>query len=167
MGLQYTALSYSFPSLEPVSYSMSGSICCFLNCIWVSYKTGKVVWYSYLFKNFPRFVVIHTVTGFRIVSEAEVDVALEFPCFFYDPVVVVNLTSCSSPFLIPAGTVGIPQFMYCWSLAWRILSITLLRCEMSTIVHFEHFLAMPLWDWNEYWPFQILWPLLSFPNLLA
>ena len=46
--------------------------------------------------------------------------------------------------------------MHYWSLVWRILSITLLTCEMSTIVQFEHFLEMPLWDWNEYWPFQIL-----------
>ena len=44
-----------------------------------------VVWYSHLFKYFPQFVVIHTVKGFGIVHEAEVDVFLEFPCFFYDP----------------------------------------------------------------------------------
>ena len=47
--------------------------------------TGKVVWYSLLFKNFPWFVVIHTVKGFCIVNEAEVDVLLEFSCFFPDP----------------------------------------------------------------------------------
>ena len=53
------------------------------------------------------------------------------------------------------------------SLAWRILSITLLACEMSTTVwQFEHSLAS-LWDWNKIWPFPVLWPLLSFPNLLA
>ena len=45
-----------------------------------------MVWYSHLFNNFPRFVVIHIVKGFRIVSEAEVDIFLEFSCFFYDPV---------------------------------------------------------------------------------
>ena len=66
-----------------------------------------MVWYSPLFKNFPQFVVIHTVKGFRIVSEAEVVVDLEFLCFFYDPVDVVSLTSGSSPFLIPAGMSGI------------------------------------------------------------
>ena len=42
-----------------------------------------MVWYSHLFKNFPHFVVIHTVKGFSIVNEAEVDVLLEFSCFFY------------------------------------------------------------------------------------
>jgi len=48
--------------------------CFFLTCIQISQETGKVVWYSYLFKNFSQFVVIHTVNGFGVVSEAEVDV---------------------------------------------------------------------------------------------
>ena len=46
---------------------------------------GKVVWYSHLFKNFPQFAVFYTVKGFCVVSEAEIDVFLEFSCFFYDP----------------------------------------------------------------------------------
>ena len=54
--------------------------------------------YSHLFKNFPQFVVIHTVKGFGVVSKAEVDVFLEFPCFFYDPSDVGNLISGSSAF---------------------------------------------------------------------
>ena len=52
-----------------------------------------MVWYSHLFQNFPQFVVIHTVKGFSVVSEAEVDVILEFTCFFYDPADVGNLIS--------------------------------------------------------------------------
>ena len=44
-----------------------------------------MVWYSYLFKNFPQFVVIHAVKGFSIVNEAEVDVFIELSCFIYDP----------------------------------------------------------------------------------
>ena len=55
-------------------------------------------WYSHLFKNFGQFVVIHTVKGFSIVNEAEVDVFLEFSCFFYDPTDVDNLSSGSSAF---------------------------------------------------------------------
>ena len=55
-----------------------------------------MVWYSHLFKNSPQFVVIHTVKGFSIVNEAEVDVFLEFSCFFYDPVHVGNFISGSS-----------------------------------------------------------------------
>ena len=55
-----------------------------------------MVWYSHLVKNFPQFVVIHTVKGFGIVNEEEVDVFLEFSCFFYDPTDVGNLISDSS-----------------------------------------------------------------------
>ena len=57
-----------------------------------------MVWYSHLFKNFPQFVVIHTVKGFGTVNEAEVDVFLKFSCFFYDPADVGNLNSSSSDF---------------------------------------------------------------------
>ena len=56
----------------------------FLTSIQVSQVAGKVVWYSHLFKNFPQFIVLYTVKGFSIVSEAEVDVFLEFSCFFCD-----------------------------------------------------------------------------------
>ena len=51
---------------------MYGCNCCFLTCIQVSRETGKVVWYACLFKNFPQFVVIHTVKGFRVANEADV-----------------------------------------------------------------------------------------------
>ena len=57
-----------------------------------------MVWYSNLFRNFPQFVVIHTVKGFRMVNEAEVDDFLEFPCFLYDPVNVGHLIPGSSAF---------------------------------------------------------------------
>ena len=89
---------HSFPNLEPVRCSLSGSNHCFLTCIQISQEAGKVVWYSHLFKNFPQFVVIHTVKGFGVVNKAEVDAFLEFFCFFYDPVDVGNLISGSSAF---------------------------------------------------------------------
>ena len=57
-----------------------------------------MVWYSHLLKNFPQFIVIHIVNGFSIVNEAEVDVFLEFSCFFYDPTAAGNLVSGSSAF---------------------------------------------------------------------
>ena len=57
-----------------------------------------MVWYSHHLKNFPEFVVIHTVKGFGIVNTAEIDVFLEFSCFFHDPVDVGNLISGSSAF---------------------------------------------------------------------
>ena len=57
-----------------------------------------MVWYSHLLKNFPQFIVIHTVKGFGIVNKAEIDVFLELSCFFHDPVDVGNLISGSSAF---------------------------------------------------------------------
>ena len=91
----YTALTYSFPNFEPVC-SMSGYNCRFLTHIQVSQETGKVVWYSHLFKNFPQFAVIHTIKGFNVVNEA--DVLLELPCFLHNPVNVGNLISGSFSF---------------------------------------------------------------------
>ena len=88
-----------------------------------------MVWYSHLLKNFPQFVVIHTVKGFGIVNKAEIDV---FLAFFDDPVDVSNLIPGSSAF--SKSGLNIWRFTYCGSLVWRILSITLLTCEMRAIV---------------------------------
>ena len=57
-----------------------------------------MVWYFHLFKNFPHFVMIHTVKGFGMVNEAEEDVFLELSCFFCDPTDAGNLISGSSAF---------------------------------------------------------------------
>ena len=57
-----------------------------------------MVWYSHLFKNFPQFVVIHTVKGFGLIKRAEIDIFLELSCFFHDPEDVGNLISGSSAF---------------------------------------------------------------------
>ena len=81
---------------------MSSSNCCFLTCIQVSLEVGRVVWYSYLLKNFSQFAVIHTVKGFGIISKAEVDVFLELSCFFNDPLDVGNLISGFSAFSKPS-----------------------------------------------------------------
>ena len=77
---------------------MPSSNCCFLTCIQISQEAGQVVWYSHIFKNFPEFVVVHTIKGFGIVNTAEVDIFLELSCFFDDPVDVGNLISGSSAF---------------------------------------------------------------------
>ena len=131
---------YSFPNLEPVCCSMSGSNCCFLTCIQVSQEAGQAIWYAHLLKNFPQFFVIHTVKGFGIVIIAEIDVFLELSCFFHDPADVGNLISGSSAF--SKTSLNIWKFMV--HLARRILSITLLACEMSATVRwFEHSLALP------------------------
>ena len=78
--------------------SMSSSNCCFLTCIQISQEAGQVVWYSHLLKNFPQFVVIHTVKDFDIVNKAEIDVFLELSWFFDDPTDAGNLISSSSAF---------------------------------------------------------------------
>ena len=72
-----------------------------------------MVWYSQIFKNFPQFVVIHTVKGFGTVNEAEVDVFLEFPCFLYDPTKVGNMISGSSTFS--------KSSLYIWNVSVHIL----------------------------------------------
>ena len=64
----------------------------------MSQEAGKVIWYSHLFNNSPQFVVIHTVKGFGVINKAEIDVFLEFSCFFCDPTDVGNLISGSSAF---------------------------------------------------------------------
>jgi len=78
--------------------------------------------------------VIYTVKGFGVVNKAEVDVFLELSCFFDDPVDVVNLISGSSAF--SKSSLNIWKFMVHVPLkpGWRILSITLLACEMSATV---------------------------------
>jgi len=147
---------------------MSSSNCCFLTCIQISQEAGQVVWYSHLFQDFPQFIVIHTVKGFGIVNKAEIDVFLELSCFFDDPADLGIWSLVPLPFLKPAWTWGNPQFTYCWSLAWRILSITLLAREMSAIVRwFEHSLALPFFgigmktdlfqSCGHFWVFQICW----------
>ena len=163
---QYTALMYSFPSLEPICCSMSGSNSCFLACIPPT-PAGQVVWYSHLFQNFAQFAMIHTVKGFGIVNKAEVDVFRELSCFLYDPVDVSSLISGSSAFVNPAWTSGSSWFMYCCGLTWRILSISLLACEMSAIWQkFERSLGLPFFgtgtkidffqSCGHCWVFQIL-----------
>ena len=159
---------YSFTDLELFRCCISSSNCRFLTCMQVSQEAGKVVWYSHLFNNFSQFIVIYRVKGFSIASEAEVDVLLEFSCFFYDPVDVGNLISGSSAFSTSS--------LYIWRLVHVLLK--------PSLENFEHYFANVwdeyncavvwtffgmafLWNWNENWPFPVLWPLLSFPNLLA
>ena len=113
---------------------MSGSNCCFLTCIQVSQEEGKVVWYSPLLKNIPQFVVIHTVKGFSVVNEAEVDVFLELSCFSYDLMNVNNLISGSSA--LSKSSLNIWKFSVHVLLKPHLdnFRITLLVCELTAIV---------------------------------
>ena len=160
---------YSFSYLEPVCCSMSSSNCCFLTRIQISQEAGQVVWYSHLFKSFPQFVVIHTVKGFGIVKKAEIDVFLELSCFFHDPADVGNLISDSSAFSKTSLNIwkftvhillkpGLGNFEHYFVSVWG---------ECSCVIVWAFFDIAFLWDWNENLPFPVLWPLLSFPNLLV
>ena len=160
---------YSFPNLEPVCCSMSSSNYCFLTCIQISQEAGQVVWYSHCLKNFPQFVVICTVKGFGIVNKAKVDIFLEFSCFIDDPADVGNLISGSSSFSKSSLNIwkftvhvllkpGLENFEYYFAGVWD---------ECNCAVVWTFFSIAFLWDWNENWPFPVLWPLLSFPDLLV
>ena len=125
-------MTYSFPSFERTCCSMSSSNCCFLTFLQDFQEVGKVVWYSHLFKNSPQFVVIHTVKGFGIINEAEIDVFPDFPCFLHDPTNVGNLISDSSAFS--------KSILYIWEFSVHIWS-------KPSLKDFEHYLANM---WNEH-----------------
>ena len=110
---------------------MSSSICCFLTCIQISQEAGQVVWYSHLFKNFPQFIVIHTVKGFGVVNKAEVDAFLELSCSFNDSVDVGNLISGFSAFSKSSLNIR------------KLMVHVLLK---SGLANFEHYFASV---WNE------------------
>ena len=158
---------YSFSYLEPICCSMSSSNRCFLTCIQISQEAGQVVWYSHIFQNFPQFFMIHTVKGFGIVNKA--DVFLELSCFFDDPTDVGNLISGSSAFSKTS--------LNTWNIIFHVLLkpglenfehyFTSMWDECNCVVVWAFLGIAFLWDWNENWPFPVLWPLLSFPNLLA
>ena len=148
---------------------MFSSNCCYLTCIQVSQEASQVVWYSHLLKNFVQFIVIHTVKGFGIVIKAEVDVFLELSCFFDDPVDIGKLISGSSALSKSSLNIwkftvhillkpGLENFEHYFTGMWD-------ECNCAVV---QAFLGIAfLWDWNANWPFLALWPLLSFPNLLA
>ena len=81
---------YSFPNLEPVHCSMPSSNCCFLTYIQVSQEAGRWSGITISLGIF-QFAVLHTVKGFSVVNEAEVDAFLKLSCFIYDAVDVGNL----------------------------------------------------------------------------
>ena len=148
---------------------MSSSNCCFLTCIWISPEAGQVVWYSHLFQNFVQFIVIHTVKGFDTVNKEEIDVFLELSCFFSDPADVGHLITGSSAF--SKTSLNIWKFTVHVLLKPGLENVkhhcTSMWDECNCMVVWTFFDIAFLWDWNENWPFPVLWPLLSSPNLLA
>ena len=114
------------------------------------------------------FIVCYDPQSNALVNEAKVDVSLEFPCFFYDPTDVGTLISGSSAFSNPVVISGSSQFTYCWhSLKDFEHYLASIWNEHKCMVVWAFFGIALLWDWNENWPFLVLWPLLSLPNLLT
>ena len=153
---------------QSVRCSMSSSNCCFL-CEY-RFLRRQVRWSGILISWIIfQSVVVHTVKGFGIVNKAEVDVFLELSCFINDSADIGNLISGSSTFSKSSLNI------------WKFMVQVLLKPDLE---NFEHYFASVwdecncavvwvffgiafLWDWNENRPFPVLWPLLSFPNLLA
>ena len=116
-----------------------------------------------------QFVLTHSVKGFTVVNEAEIDVLLEFSCFFYDPMDVGNLVSGSSAFSKSNLNIwkfwvhillkpSLENFDHYFASMWN---------ECNRVVVWTFFGIALLWDWNENWLFPVMWPLLNFPYLLA
>ena len=148
---------YSFPNLETVHCSMFSSV-----SSWPAYRfLRRQVRWSYYGR------VTHIVKGFVIVNQTEVDVFLEFSCFFCDPMDVGTLISGSSAF--SKYSLNIRKF-----LVHKLLKPVLgnfkhyfasMRDECNCAVVWTFFDIALLSDWNENGPFPVLWPLLSFPNI--
>ena len=142
---------YFFHNFEPVSFSMSNSKCSFLTCIHVSQETGKVVWYSHLFKYFPQLFMIHTVKSFSIVNEAEVDFFLAFPWFLQD---LTNISCVISDF-----SASLKPSLYIWKFSVYVLLKPSLKDfeykfgskwnEHNCTVVWIFFGTALLWDWNR------------------
>ena len=163
------SLTYFFPSLEPVCCSMSSSKV----ASWSAYifLRRQVRWsgVSISLRIFRSLLWPTQVKGLGEVNKAEVDVFRELSCLFYDPTDVGNLISGSSAFSKSSLNI------------WKFSVHVLLKPCLENFEH--HFASMWdecncavvwalfgiafLWDWNENWPFPVLWPLLSFPNWLA
>ena len=146
---------------------MSSSNSCFLTCIQVYQR--QVRW-SGIPISFRIFQSLLSSTGQRLgtVNKAEVDIFLELSCFFDDPTDVGNLISCSSAFSKTSLNIckfmvhvllkpGLENFEHYFTSLWD---------ECNCAVVWAFFSIVFLWDWNENW-LPVLWPLLSFPNLLT
>ena len=141
---------------------------------WPAYRFLKRqvrwVWYSHLFQNFPQFIVIPTVKGFGIVNKQKEMFFWNSLAFSMIQQMLAIWTLVPVPFLKPAWTSfqmftvhvllkpGLDNFEHYFSSVWG---------ECNCAVVWALFGIALLWDWNENWPFPVLWPLLSFPNLLA
>ena len=140
---------------------MSTSNCCFLTSIQVFQEGGQVVWDSHLFFRIFHSLLWSTESKALAQSIKQINVFLELSCFIDDPADAGNLTSGSSAFSKTSLNI------------WKFTVHVLLKPglenwnECNCAVIWTFFGIAFLWKWNENWPFPVLWPLLSFPYLLA
>ena len=139
---------------------------------WPAYRFLKrqvMVWYSHFSKSFPQLVMIHTVKGFSVIHKAEIDVFLKFLCFLYNPVNVGNLISGSSSLSKPS--LDIWKFLVHITLKLSIqdfkYDLTSMGDECNCPMVKTFFSTTLLVDWDDSWPFPVLWPLLDLPDLLT
>ena len=148
---------------------MSSSNCCFLTWIsQISQETGNVVWYFHLFKNFPVLCDPHSQSLWHS-QQSRNRCFLELLCFFYALINVGNLISGSSAF--SKSSLNICKFMVHVLLKPGLENFenyfTSMWDECNCAVVWTFFGIAFLLDWDEKWPFPVMGPLLSFPNLLA
>ena len=134
-----------------------------------SQETGKMLWYSHHLRSFPQFITIPTVKSFNIVNGTELGVFLEFPFFVCDRVNVGNLIYASSAFSKPSLNI--------WKFSVHLMlrphlegfehNFTSMGDQCSCPMASTFFSTALVGNWNEDWPFPVLWPLLGFPNLLT
>ena len=136
----------SFPSLEAVCCSMPNSNCSFLTCIQISQEAGKVVWCSQT-----------EVDGF-LNSLAFLMIQWMLAIWFLVPLSFLKPAWTSGSLWFTALKPGLENFEYYFTSVWD---------ECNCVVVWAFFGIAFLRDWSENWPFPVLWPLLSFPNLLA
>ena len=134
--------------------------------------SSSVIPFSFCLQSFPvsmSFPMSQLFTSGSTVNEAEVDIFLEHSCFFYDPADVGSLISGSSAFSKSSLNIwkftvhvllkpGLENFEHYFASVWN---------ECNCAIVWTSFGIAFLQDWNENWPFLVLWPLLSFPNSLA
>ena len=158
-------LSHFFPSFKSFTCSMSDSNCSFLTYIQNFQETAKVILYSHFRKTFPQLVVVHTVKGFSIISEADGNVFSN------------SLAFSMIQWMLAVWSLVPQTSLYIWKFSVHVVL-------KLTLKDFEHYLASKwdehncmigwsfigiafLLDWKENLPFPALCPLLSFPNLLT
>ena len=141
-------------------------------------KSG--VWYSHSFQNFPQFIVIHTVRGFGIVNKAEIDVSWNS---LYFSMIFMKISMIFSMIFFFHWQFDL-WFLCLFWMQLKHLEVHSSRTVEAWLENFKHYFTNVwdecncaivwafldiafLGDWNENWPFLVLWLLLSFPNLLV